>query len=1082
MLNLNLKKLSYIKGDKLLVNTNLLCKLSEHAQKESDKIAIITSNETWNYHKLYSEVLIWKNRIKSLNLNGPTIICLHRTPKMLAILLAMQWLEITYIPVEITTPLKRIRAIIEDSKAQAILHDTSHAEEFISLPCDIFDIHDLINIYDIDYTIIPKENLPKPHKNVYIIYTSGSTGNPKGVSITYKGLNNFLASVNQYFTTNEIMLACTTIAFDISYLELYLPIWQGKTVFIASQNEHKDPEEIKKIFDKYPINIAQGTPSFWNMLYYSGWKGKENLTLLSGGEPLNSQLITNILPNIKEIWNMYGPTEATIWCSAKKITKHSDITVGKPLHNLEMLILDSSKKLVPLGTKGQLYISGIGLANGYYNHPRLTEEKFINIKIGMQNKRIYNTGDVALINDSLEVEVFGRIDNQIKLHGYRIELEDIEAHIQGNIGVRECIVGVHNEQLVAYICINSNSDYSECELKKQLQQELPDFMIPKRFIYLDKIPLNSSGKLDRKTLSLPNNEINNDEEHKNTPLQTIIQDIWQETLNISNININTSFFELGGHSLSAARIANKIKQVLNKSIKINDIYHAPTIAELAELVNYAPQSNNEIAYISNSKNTSAWVPLTDFQFVLWIANIFEPEVKKLNIVGRKRIKGEIKIEDLNLALQHIIDNHDVFSYQINSIFPLQKKTYNHKIKWQEKSLISYSENEIEDYLCQSMKDLTLIENWSKNKILLIAKLFYLPNDRIEIQIAMPHLISDQQSVDIFFNNLSDAYVQIINNKKQNANSTNTPFIEFAQKEYYNIQSSLNSDETFWLKYLEDAALFDFPKKYIVPCESKNQLCHSSAFEISEQQIRDWKKFCIQHTLTLNDLLSAAIALSLKQGFAKELPIPENLFINTVKSSREDPSFDNVIGCFIKAQPIKLTLKDQNSLVDLAKQAQHSNSETANHQYASSLIKLSSIGQVNCSPNWIKCLRITLLTKLYSQIFKKAHNLNLPIVKACKRLARINDDRGFLINVNIWHNFFSTSKTKEICGKICEEIPTLQKDISVINGVLEVCLMRDDFTNKAYLIISANLKSDIRDIIGKELLHVLNKSCFQTNFI
>ncbi len=1075
MLTFNLKKYSFIKGDKLLVSHNLLEKLFEHAHKTPNKTAILTSDDSWTYHKLYTEVLIWKNRIRSLNLHGPTIICIHRTPRMLAVLLAMQWLEITYIPIEITTPIKRILAIIEDSKAQAILHDTGHAEEFISLPCNIFDIHNLINNDDNDYSIIPKEPIPKSQKNVYIIYTSGSTGNPKGVSITSKALNNFLASVNQYFIIDEILLSTTTIAFDISYLELYLPIWQGKTVFIANQSEHKDPEAIKQIFAKYPISIAQGTPSFWNMLYFSGWKGKNDLTVLSGGEPLNTQLIDNILPNIKSLWNMYGPTEATIWCSAKEITNKNEITVGKPLHNLEMIILDSSRKLVPLNTKGQLFISGICLADGYYNHQRLTEEKFITVKIGLQNKRLYNTGDIALINDKQEVEVYGRIDNQIKLHGYRIELEDIEAHIQTNLGVRECVVGVHNEQLVAYICINANGDYAEDKLKKQLQQELPDFMVPKRFIYLDKIPVNGSGKLDRKALSLPNNEINHNEEIIHTPLQDVIQNIWEETLNISNINLNTSFFELGGHSLSATRIVNKIKQVLNKSIKIHDIYHAPTIAELAELVSYAPDASAEIQHHNLSNTSSSWVPLTDFQFVLWIANIFEPEVKKLNIVDRKRIQGKIQIQNLNLALQKVMETHDVFSYQINSLFPLQKKTTNQLHGWEEISLESYTEDAMEEYLSQSINKLTNLKHWPRKKALLIVKLFYLTNDRVEMQIAMPHLISDQQSIDIFFKNLSDTYLAITNNKPRDKSNHSTPFIEFAQKEYHNIQNSLKSDENFWLNYLEDAALFHFPKQYIVPCNSKNQLSHSSIFPITEQQIKQWKELCIAHTITLNDLFSAAIALTLKYVFAKEITIPEKLFINTVKSSREDPSFDEVIGCFIKAQPIKLTLKDQNNLVSLAKQAQSANTETASHQYASSLIKLSSVGQVDCSPNHIKCLRIALFTKLYSQLFKKTHNLNLPVMNACKRLTRINNNRGFLININIWQNFFNTTVNKQICGSTCQQIPNLQKDIPVINGVFEVCLMRDDLTNQAYLIISTNLHEHIRDNIGIKLLHTINNA-------
>lgn len=1083
MLPIKLKKQAYVKGEKLSLKTNLITRLIEHAQQKPSQLAILTTDESWSYYKLYSEVLIWKNKIRSLNINGPTIVCVHRTPRMLAIFLAMQWLEIAYIPVEISTPIKRIKAIIEDSKAQAMLHDIGHQEELITLPCNIWSLNDLINHAESDIETFLKEKPPANNKSNYIIYTSGSTGNPKGVNIASNALNNFLASMSKYFLNaeNDLMLATTTISFDIAYLELYLPIWQGKSVYIANQQEHKDPEEINKILNNQAITFCQGTSSLWNMVYFSGWKGKKDLTMLFGGEPLNQPLVKNLLPNIKELWNMYGPTEATIWCSMQKITDPEYINVGKPIHNLEMLVLNSSKKPVARGTKGELYVCGAGLAEGYINHQRLTDDKFTTLKINKQNKRIYHTGDIAEINENGEVCIYGRIDNQIKLHGYRIELEDIEAHIQTNLGVRECVVGVHKEQLIAYICINANSKYNEQELCENLCEELPAFMVPKRFVYLENLPLNTSGKLDRKALSLPDNEIHNEEhlDFDSTPMQEKLQDIWQETLNINNIGVNESFFELGGHSLLAARIVSKVKQTFNKSLKIQDLYHAPTISELSELINLAPQISNSKPSFTD-KLTSSWSPLTDFQFVLWISNIFEPEVKKLNIVDRRRIKGPIDFTNLEKSLQELVNNHEVFSYKINKFFPMQKQRKTNNVNWQQKDLTKYTQDYTEEYLYKSLKNLSSIRHWSNKKALLVAKIFYLKNNQIEMQIAVPHLIADQQSIDIFFQQLSATYLKYCVQENIIQQPKHKHFTDFAKQEHSLIQSSLNSDEKFWIDYLKDTELFNFPKQYVIPCNSKNNNACATTFAISEEQVSNWKRFCINNAVTLNDLFCAGISLSLKQVFADKMRIPEKLFINTVKSSREDPCFDDVIGCFLKTQPIKLSLKEQSNLLSLAKEAHKSNAETANYQYASSLIKLASVGHVDSSPNHIKSMLLSVFAKIYLKVSKQTHNINLPIINACKRLAKVNSNRAFLININIWHSFFTTNKNKQLLGRECQAISMEHKDISAINGVMDICLMRDEFTNQPYIIIATNLKSEIRQIIGGKLINLLSQKSYASD--
>ncbi len=1046
----------------------------EHVRVTPQLNAIVTSDTSWTYQALFDDVLVLKNCLSVLDTHAPVVICLHRTPRLISILLALQWLGIPYIPIEPKTPQERIRAIIADSQADILLYDTTHHEVYSSLPCKAYALSDLEKKADQSLGAIDAldETLPHSSAIAYIIYTSGSTGVPKGVCVSRGALNNFLESMSGYFLNapDEMLLATTTLSFDIAALELYLPIWQQKTVFLANQAEHKDPLCIQQLLQAYPITLLQGTPSFWSMLFYTGWEGKEDLVALCGGEPLTPQIASYMLPSVAALWNMYGPTEATIWCSLKQIKKSRNITVGRPIDNLDMWILDAAMKPLPAGVKGELYISGLGLAEGYMNRDALTKERFLPYKAAL-GKRVYRTGDVACMTPDGEFVIFGRVDNQVKLHGYRIELEDIEAHLKGCSGIRDCGVLVYQEQLVAYLCLIANSDYSEEALINQLACELPEFMLPKRFIYLDNLPMNVSGKLDRKALPLPQLEIHH-ETYDLTPMQALLITIWREALNISSMSIHDNFFELGGHSLLAARIIAKVQQELGKVVTMKDIYHAPSIIEFIEVLNAAPDVSEGDMSVEAAK-FSAWMPLTDFQFVLWMSNLFDSEVKKLNVVGRRRVSGTLNQLALNLALQALVRKHDALSYKVNRFVPIQKRQLRHPVHWLEESLLNMEEDAVEAYLNQSMQDLYTYQDWSKQKPLIVARLFYLSDARVELQIAMPHMVSDQQSLGIFFQDFSSAYLFYLRDASGDVRLESKAFESYARSEQQVKCSSLKVDEMFWSSYLEDAALFHFPKHHVVSSPAEEH-SYSTFFPIESHQLKKWRAFCIDNAVTLNELLCGAIGAALHDSCKEEVSVPEQLFINMVKSTREDPCFDEVIGCFLRTHAIKLDLTGEKNLVRLAKQVQQSVLETAPHQNASSLIKLASIGQLDYSKKRIKPLLISLAARVFSKMRRQPYYLSAPILNACKRLAALDRERGFVVNVNIWNSFFGGQKEAEerFLGTTCEPVPLTKEDIFTINDVLDVCLLRDTVEDTSFLVLSANLKPEFREHLGRTLLAVL----------
>jgi amino acid adenylation domain-containing protein len=1070
------KKKAGIRGTRIPVDKDLVTVFLEHVRSVPYAVAIITSDTSWSYQELFEDVCVWMQNLHALSPGSPVMVCLHRTPRLLSLLFALQWLEIPYIPVEPKTPFDRIRIMLDDSKAQAFLHDNHQHEMYMMLPCKILALSELnpfdnLKLYDLDSL----KRKPNSKAIAYIIYTSGSTGTPKGVRVSRGALNNFLESMSHYFLNEDeaMVLATTTFAFDIAALELYLPIWQQKTIFLAGQEEHKDALCIQHILENYPIRLLQGTPSFWRMLHETDWNGNKELVALCGGEPLTTQIVNNLLPKVSSLWNMYGPTEATIWCSLKQIQPGTMLTVGRPLHNMEMLVLDASKRRILPGRRGELYIGGLGLAEGYLNRQDLTRERFISHKHA-RGGRLYRTGDVAYMTHEGEFVILGRVDNQIKLHGYRMELEDIEAHIQGCLGVHSCAVQVHQEQLIAYVCPVGETLYSEMALIAQLERELPEFMVPKRFVYLECLPMSVSGKLNRSALPEPHHEEHNDSLQV-TPMQQALIAIWREALNVSSISIHDNFFELGGHSLLAVRIITKIRQNLEKEVTISDLYHAPSIAEFAMCVD-AALDVSDVVLATKRKRFFSWMPLTDFQFVLWVSHLFEPDVKQLNVVGRRRMSGPLNRMALDVALHALIQKHDVLSYAIHRFLPMQKKKPYHAIQWLEDVFLDEDVCTTEVYLEESMKNLCAYQAWCKKKPLILAKLFYLSDKRVEIQIAMPHMISDQQSLDILFRDLSSAYLFYARQATAEICLEVKPFESYVRHEYHAIRTSLKTDNEFWKTYLADAELYRFPKRHVVPHAKKENYNYSSFFPISEDKLKHWRALCVKHAVTLNDVLCAAVGLVLSEVCKNELNPPEQLFINVVKSTREDPMYDDVIGCFLRAQAIKLDLTGEKKILALAKQVQQSVLETASCQHASSLIKLASIGNLPYAKNRIKPILIGALALLARNIRRRQpYYLSVPILQACKRLAALDNTRGFVVNVNIWDSFFKDAQEgrTHLFGEPCQAIPLNKKDIFSINDVLDVCLLKDSMKNTAFLVLSANLKPEFREHLGRQLMEVLS---------
>jgi amino acid adenylation domain-containing protein len=434
---------------------------------------------------------------------------------------------------------------------------------------------------------ISSENL------AYVIYTYGSTGKPKGVQISHRAVVNLLTSVAETtgFNEKDNLTAVTTFSFDIAALEIFMPLITGAKLTLVSREKSSDGNQLSALIENCGATVMQATPATWRLLIESGWQGNPDLKIFCGGEALTRKLADDLLPRAKEVWNLYGPTETTIWSAAWKVLPEKPISIGRPVANTQFYILDKNLQPIPICVPGELHIGGDGLARGYFNRPELTAEKFIPNPFA-NGQRIYKTGDLARYLPDGNIECLGRSDHQVKIRGFRIELGDIESALRQKSGVNEALVVAREDvpgdkRLVAYLATQNGNPITISELREFLKSKLPEYMVPSAFVFLEKFPLTPSGKIDRKVLPTPE-QVRSDSGKPfvapNTPLEIDLAQIWSEVFHIEKIGRDDNFFELGGHSLLAIQIIARIRQKLGVELPLPEIFKAPTIGRLAEII------------------------------------------------------------------------------------------------------------------------------------------------------------------------------------------------------------------------------------------------------------------------------------------------------------------------------------------------------------------------------------------------------------------------------------------------------------------------------------------------------------------
>lgn len=605
-------------------------------ERTPDAVALSMGRQSLRYSELNARANQLARYLQTLGARpGVAVgIGLERSLEMVIALMAVLKTGAAYVPLDPDYPRDRLRFMSENASLIAVLTSELLADRFDADVCRRLCLDQQVGTIAQE----PDHNLPPtatPQDLAYILYTSGSTGQPKGVEIPHRALVNFLCSIRQEpgCSAQDVMLSVTTLSFDIAGLELYVPLLVGARVEIASRTVTMDGRQLRALCEAVQPTIMQATPATWRMLVEAGWLGSNRLTILCGGEPLPPDLAASLLDRSVALWNMYGPTETTIWSTIEKIDRNDrEITIGRPIANTELYILDQFLQPVPIGVSGELYIGGHGLARGYRGRPELTEERFIPHPFSPDPlARLYRTGDSARYRPDGRIVHLGRLDHQVKIRGYRIELGEIETALSRHQAVRQAVVMAREDrqgvkQLVAYVVCQDGTAPSQPELRSYLRSEVPEYMIPSLFVFLNAMPLTANNKVDRNALPAPASTLASDTVHVAPRDQRDVQmaALWQQVFGIEKLGIHDNFFDLGGHSLKAAQLFYLIEQVYGRHLPLSTLFQAPTIAGLTSVLTQEQGISpwqSLVAMQLNSSATPVFLVSAAGGGVLWFAQL-----------------------------------------------------------------------------------------------------------------------------------------------------------------------------------------------------------------------------------------------------------------------------------------------------------------------------------------------------------------------------------------------------------------------------------------------------------------------------
>jgi amino acid adenylation domain-containing protein/non-ribosomal peptide synthase protein (TIGR01720 family) len=840
---------------------------------------------------------------------------------MIVSMLAVLKAGAVYVPLAPSLPTERVAYICEHSELVYALCNTEH-----SLPehVHVWSLNDGLTKHS---TTAPDINISS-EQLAYVLYTSGSTGKPKGVAISHGSLSNFVASMAETFDSNDshAWLALTSLSFDISGLEIYLPLLHGSTLVIADSVMDVDSDLISQ------VTHVQATPAGWRSLLAQEVLDQP-LVGLCGGEALPESLAQALKAQQVHLFNMYGPTETTIWSSCHEVC--DSIHLGEAISNTQLYVLDNALNLCPPLVQGELYIAGGGLARGYLARPDLTAERFVANPFDEIGSRLYRTGDNVRWNGEGELEYLGRIDHQVKVRGFRIELGEIEAVLDSHASVRAAVVvadtGPNGMRLVGYV----ESDIVEqAELNALLASKLPEYMLPSVIVVLAALPLNTSGKVDRK--ALPKTEAQTQEfMAPETKLESKLAEIWQMVLGADQVGRHDNFFALGGDSITALRLVSRINQLGEYSAVIKDIFSTADLAALAVCIAESWQGIKRLP-LERTVRTEV-MPASPTQQSLWLTERLSHETDKAayNIAGGVSLSGILDLAALKKAFNMLIVRHEILRTCFVDIDGEPSVEFQDSIEFElpiEHIDCETQAQQVRSQFEQNSFDLRMAP-------LMRAKVLKLSEQHYQLLVSMHHIVSDGWSVANLVHELGVFYAEQMGDTHlvDSLVPLEVQYMDYAIWQNARLESEEGAEnKAFWQEQLKAAPPISLLPLHLPRSDKSSNKGEQIVFNVASEVSAQLQVLSETYQLSLFALLKASYLVFLSQQTGQQ-----DLVIGTDLAGREEAALEPLIGFFIKVLPVRVILNTGDSFLILAKQIQQQLLAVQDHQ----LLTLEGITQM-----------------------------------------------------------------------------------------------------------------------------------------
>lgn len=892
--------------------------IQQQSVKRPDQIALICGEHSLTYRELNERSNVLARMLVSIGFDPKDLagVIIDRSPDMIVAILGILKAGGAYLPIDPQLPSHRMNYMLTDSGTKYIV--TNQNLEY--------DSKKVIRINELDQYQFDKSDInlmTRPSDLAYVMYTSGSTGRPKGVMITHGSLTNLFFAMGKSIPYEECesILCLTTVAFDIFIMESLIPLARGMKVIIATEENQLNPTFVAQLVHKHKIHMLQSTPSRIKLFLKYADRQKFNAikNILIGGESFPTSLLKE-LKNMVEanIFNMYGPTETTVWSTVANLTMANTVDIGRPIANTRIYILSEFQKLVPIGVIGELCIGGNGLAVGYVNQEILTSERFINNPFN-PGEKIYRTGDLARWLPNGSIEIIGRSDQQTKIRGYRIELEEIEEVINSyDLSIKSAVVigSDSNGINVLYAYIENLKEINSNELRMYLSQRLPSYMIPNYCLDIQRLPYTYNGKLDRKSLPIPDLNINN-RLFYDTPqneLQEQIHSIWSETLlHVKEFGIRDDFFELGGHSIDAIRIADEINKAFSANIPFLELFRNTTIEAQSLVVEKSKfQELHGIATVEPSN----YYPLSAEQSRMYILQQMNPDNTNYNMPTFLQLQGDLDKLKVSNTFQKLICRHESlrsrFDYHNGEIVRIVSDDVSVEIEYDCGNQLNIEE---------MIRDFIQPFDLSKSPLLRL-RLVSFGDDNYFLFVDMHHIISDGTSSETLIEEFAKIY-----------RGEPLPELSLQYRDYTAWQHSLKENskkyfemELFWLNQMQEGnSKCILPKDNIVGIstntDGKKITVH---FDVElTLQIRE----IAQKLKTTPYTLLFSVYNVLLSGYTGI----EDVTIGVPLDGRNQAELHHVVGMFVNVMPVSNKVSPQIGFDNFVADVSRNNIAVLNHR-------------------------------------------------------------------------------------------------------------------------------------------------------